>query len=197
MGRRIFIKRRIVDKLIIIGGSAGSFRIVRDILVSLPASYRVPLILCLHRLRDARKGFLEALELKTEFPLREPRDKERIRPGNAYLAPANYHLQIEYGYYFSLSVDEPVNHSRPSIDIVMDTAAEVFKNKAQGVLLSGANMDGSAGMKKIHDMGGYTVVQDPETAEIPTMPESALKLFIPDLLTHPAGIVSFIKTLKA
>ncbi len=184
-----------MNKLIIIGGSAGSFRIVKDILTSLPAEYTIPLIICLHRLRDARKGFLEALELKSRFPVKEPRDKEKIQPGTAYLAPANYHLMIEYGYYFSLSVVEPINHSRPAIDVVMETAAAVFRSKAVGVLLSGANMDGSAGMKKIHEQGGKTVVQDPETAEIRTMPDAAIKLFRPGLISDTEGIIEFILNL--
>lgn len=184
-----------MNKLIIIGGSAGSFRIVKEILSKLPEEYPLPLIICLHRLRDARKGFLEALELKTRIPVREPRDKEKILAGTAWLAPANYHLMIEYGYFFSLSVDEPVNHSRPAIDIVMETAASVFRSKAVGVLLSGANMDGSAGMHMIHKQGGKTVVQDPSTAEIRTMPEAAIKLFEPGLITDPEGIIDFILNL--
>ena len=116
-----------MDNIVVIGGSAGSFRIVSEILTSLPENYPWPLIICLHRLKTARTGFKEALEIHSKFKIREPFDKERIKESTAYLAPANYHLLVEYDHRFCLSVDRAVNHSRPSIDITMETIAEVFK----------------------------------------------------------------------
>jgi len=178
--------------VVVIGGSAGSFKIVSELLSRLPKSFKTPVIICLHRLRSARRGFLEALAINTSVELREPFDKERLEAGKIYLAPANYHLMIDYGYRFNLSVDRAVNHSRPSIDVTMDTAAEIFKDKTIGVLLSGANMDGSAGMHSIHKKGGITIAQNPEDAEIKTMPESAINLFKPNYILDKQGIISHI-----
>ena len=104
-------------KVVVIGGSAGSFQVVVRILHALPTSFALPVILCLHRLKHVRSGFDEALSLRSSIPVQEPNDKETIRPGIAYLAPANYHLYVELGNRFSLSTEEVVNHSRPSIDL--------------------------------------------------------------------------------
>jgi len=185
------------EKIIVIGGSAGSFRLVSDILNSLPADFPSTLIICLHRLRSARNGFLEALSIKTEFEVQEPFDKEQIRPSVAYLAPANYHLLATYGRRFSLSVDDPCNHSRPSIDMTMQTIAWIYRKEVTGILLSGANMDGAKGLKRIKEKGGYTITQDPGTAEIKTMPQAAINLFTPDLITGKQGIIDYILGLKS
>jgi two-component system chemotaxis response regulator CheB len=147
-------------------------------------------------LKTARKGFKEALELNSKFNIREPFDKEMIKSSTAYIAPANYHLLVEYGHRMSLSVDRAVNHSRPSIDVTMETAAEVFKNNTLGVLLSGANMDGVYGMKQIRNYGGKTIVQNPEEAEIKTMPEAVLKIFEPDYVLRISKIIDFLLDLK-
>ena len=106
----------------------------------------------------------------------EPYDKESIKRGKVYLAPANYHLSIELGHFFSLSTEEMVNNSRPSIDITLETAAFTYKSKLIGILLSGANKDGALGMKKIKDNGGMTIIQDPNECMIDTMPTAAKAL---------------------
>jgi two-component system chemotaxis response regulator CheB len=159
---------------------------------SLPENYPHTIIVCLHRLRSARTGFTEALSLGTKFPICEPLDKELIKPATAYLAPANYHLIIEHGYTFSLSTDLPRNHSRPSIDITMETAGEVFKEKALGIILSGANMDGARGMVSIKKTGGILIVQNPKNSEIKTMPEATLNLIKPDYILDVDKIIKFI-----
>jgi two-component system chemotaxis response regulator CheB len=141
-----------------------------------PGDFPLPIIMCLHRLKHVRNGFIEALSIKSIKDVIEPYDKESIKKGNVYLAPANYHMSIELGNYFSLSTEEMVNNSRPSIDITMETAAFSYKDKLIGILLSGANKDGALGMKKIKDTGGFTVVQDPADCMIDTMPSAALKL---------------------
>ena len=163
-------------KAIVVGGSAGSFQGITKILAQLPADFPLPIILCLHRLKHVRNGFIEALSIKSIKDVIEPFDKESIKRGKVYLAPANYHLSIELGNYFSLSTEEMVNNSRPSIDITLETAAYTYKNKLIGILLSGANKDGAFGMKKIKDSGGYTVVQDPAECMIDTMPKAAINI---------------------
>jgi two-component system chemotaxis response regulator CheB len=135
------------------------------------------------------------LQINSKIRISEPCDKEIIRENRVYLAPSNYHLMFEHGFRFSLSVADPVNHSRPSLDICFETAAEVFRNKAIGVLLSGANMDGAAGMHKIKKEGGITVVQDPADSEIQTMPVACIHLFKPDHIMDGANIISFISNL--
>ena len=163
-------------KAVVIGGSAGSFQGIIKILSQLPADFPLPIIMALHRLKHVRHGFTEALSIKSTLKITEPDDKESIRKGIVYLAPANYHLSVELGNYFSLSTEEMVNNSRPAIDITLSSTAYVYRNKLIGILLSGANRDGGLGMKNIKDKGGLTIVQDPATCMIDTMPKAALSL---------------------
>lgn len=179
-------------KAIVFGGSAGSFQVISKILANLPKDFELPIILCLHRLKHVRHGFVEALNIKSSITLDEPEDKEGIKKGKIYLAPANYHLSIELGNSFSLSTEEMVNNSRPSIDITLETAAYVYKNKLIGILLSGANRDGAMGMKKIKDKGGLTIVQEPSECMIDTMPAAALKLTQIDHVLTVQQIILFL-----
>lgn len=184
-----------MEKIIIVGGSAGSFKIVNQLLNSLPQNFKHPLILCLHRLRNVRAGFAEALQINSKILISEPDDKEIIRENRIYLAPANYHLMFDQDQRFLLSTSDPVNHSRPSIDICFETGAEAFKDKTIGVLLSGANMDGAKGMLKVKTEGGLTIVQSPEDSEIRTMPETCINLFQPDRILEADKIIRYISTL--
>ncbi len=161
-------------KAIVIGGSAGSFQAIVKILAHLPKDFSLPVIMCLHRLKHVRNGFVEALSIKSIVQVTEPNDKEFIKKGIIYLAPANYHLSVELGNHFALSTEEMINNSRPAIDITLESCAYVFKDKLIGVLLSGANRDGAAGMKSIADKGGLTIVQQPSECMIDTMPKAAL-----------------------
>lgn len=179
-------------KAIVIGGSAGSFQVISKILSNLPKDFELPIIMCLHRLKHVRHGFVEALNIKSSNSLNEPEDKETIKKGKIYLAPANYHLCVELGNYFSLSTEEMVNNSRPSIDITLETAAYAYKNKLIGILLTGANKDGAMGMKKIKDKGGLTIVQEPSECMIDTMPVAAMKITQIDHVLTVSQIISFL-----
>ncbi len=180
-------------KLIIIGGSAGSFQIVTRIISGLPEDYPTPLVLVLHRLKHVKHGFIETLSVKSNIPIAEPFDKEKIKSGNIYVAPANYHLYIEVAGTFALSTEEPVNHSRPSIDLTFMTGGYAYKNKCTGIILSGANKDGAEGLKKIKDYGGTTIVQDPSSAQMPTMPIAAIeKTKNVDHILNSEGILKFL-----
>ncbi|NBP67555.1 MAG: chemotaxis protein CheB [Cytophagia bacterium] len=161
-------------KAVVIGGSAGSFQGMIKILSQLPKNFPLPIIMALHRLKHVRHGFVEALSLKSVAPVTEPNDKEAIKKGGIYLAPANYHMSVELGHYFAMSTEEMVNNSRPAIDITLGTCAYVYKDKLIGILLSGANKDGALGMKHISERGGLTIVQDPSECMIDTMPKAAL-----------------------
>ena len=182
-------------KIIVIGGSAGSFQVVSKVLNALPKNFQIPIVLCLHRLKHVRHGFVEALSLKSLLPISEPNDKESIKAGRVYLAPANYHLFTEIGYTFALSTDEMVKYSRPSIDLTFDTASYVYRDKMVGIMLSGANSDGAFGIAKAKKRGSFTIVQDPDEASMRTMPDAALKLHKPDQILNSDGIINFLLTL--
>jgi two-component system, chemotaxis family, protein-glutamate methylesterase/glutaminase len=182
-------------KAVVIGGSAGSFQGVVKILSQLPKGFPLPIIMCLHRLKHVRNGFVEALSIKSISQVTEPNDKENIKKGGIYLAPANYHMSVELGNYFALSTEEMVNNSRPAIDITLGTSAFVFKEKLIGILLSGANRDGALGMKLIKDRGGMTIVQDPAECMIDTMPKAAQAVTKIDHVMRIDQIVEFLKEL--
>ncbi|ADR23701.1 putative chemotaxis protein-glutamate methylesterase [Marivirga tractuosa] len=182
-------------KAIVIGGSAGSFQGITQILSSIPADFSLPIILCLHRLKHVRNGFVEALSIKSIKPVVEPYDKENIKRGKVYLAPANYHLSIELGNSIALSTEEMFNNSRPSIDITLETAAYNYRDKLIGILLSGANKDGALGMKRIKDRKGLTIIQDPEECMIDTMPTAAKNITEIDYTLKVQEIIQFLKEL--
>lgn len=182
-------------KAIVIGGSAGSFQGITQILSAIPADFSLPIILCLHRLKHVRNGFVEALSIKSIKPVVEPYDKENIKRGKVYLAPANYHLSIELGNSIALSTEEMFNNSRPSIDITLETAAYNYRDKLIGILLSGANKDGALGMKRIKDRKGLTIIQDPEECMIDTMPTAAKNITEIDYTLKVQEIIEFLKEL--
>jgi two-component system, chemotaxis family, protein-glutamate methylesterase/glutaminase len=182
-------------KAIVIGGSAGSFQGITKILSQLPKTFPLPIIMCLHRLKHVRNGFVEALSIKSVFPVVEPYDKEQIKKGGVYLAPSNYHMSVELGNYFAMSTEEMINNSRPAIDITLGTAAYVFREKLIGILLSGANRDGGMGMKHIKDKGGLTIVQEPTECMIDTMPKAAMTLTKIDHVLKLDDIVSLMNEL--
>jgi len=183
-------------KAVIIGGSAGSFQVITRILHSLPPNFPLPVLLSLHRLKHIRSGFVEALSIKAAIPIVEPFDKEQIKPGKAYLAPANYHMYIELGNKIALSTEESVNHSRPSIDLSFITAAQVYREKLVGIILSGANRDGAYGLKKIKDLGGTVIVQDPAECQVKTMTEASLKMTSVDHILSTQEIIKFLQNIK-
>ncbi|MCB0489015.1 MAG: chemotaxis protein CheB [Cyclobacteriaceae bacterium] len=182
-------------KAVVIGGSAGSFQGIIKILSQLPADFPLPIIMALHRLKHVRHGFVEALSIKSKLKIAEPDDKESIKRGSVYLAPANYHMSVELGNYFSLSTEMMLNNSRPAIDITLSSAAYAYKTKLIGILLSGANKDGGLGMKSIHDRGGVTIVQTPAECMIDTMPKAALSLTKIDYTLGIDQIIDFLKEL--
>ena len=162
--------------IVVIGGSAGSLDVIMNILAELPVTIPVTYIIILHRKSYSDSTLAELLATKTSLPVKEVEDKEALLPRTVYLAPPDYHLLIENKKSFSLDASEKVQFSRPSIDVTFESVAAVFGKEAIGVLLSGANADGALGLQKIKASGGYTIVQDPVTAEVDYMPEQAIKL---------------------
>jgi len=169
---------------------------VMKILNSLPKNFNYAVLLCLHRLKHVRSGFVEALSIKSNIPIIEPYDKTYIRPGTGYLAPANYHMYVELANQISLSTEEPVNHSRPSIDLTYMSAANAYRQKMIGIILSGANRDGALGMKKVADLGGLTIVQDPQECEVRTMTEATLNMTKVTHVFKTDQIIQFLKNIS-
>ncbi len=184
-------------KYIVIGGSAGSFKIVTKILEALPKNFPHTLILVLHRLKHIKEGFTDALTIKSQLPVQEPFDKEKILPGRVYIAPANYHLYVEPDKTFALSTEDVVNHSRPSIDVTLSSAAYSFNNKMLGIVLSGANSDGAIGLKDVIDFGGIAVAQDPKDAIVATMPEAAIKISGTKNILSSQNIIKYILNINS
>lgn len=162
-------------KLVVIGASLGGLKALVAILSKLPANFPLPVAIVQHRTRENGDSLRATLQVISNLVLEEPDDKAEIRPGRVYLAPPNYHLLVEKGH-FALSTDSPVEYSRPSIDVLFESAALAYGASLIGVVLTGANRDGARGARVIKDCGGYVIVQDPLTAESPTMPEAALAL---------------------
>jgi two-component system, chemotaxis family, protein-glutamate methylesterase/glutaminase len=160
---------------VVMGVSAGGLAALTRLLGVLPASYPVPVVVVQHRSRDERFLLEEVLQTKCKIHIRQVEEKEVMKPGIVYFAPPDYHLLIEANRSFSLSYDAPVNYSRPSIDVLFETAAQVFGSKLAGIILTGANADGSHGMKMIRKHGGTTIAQEPSTAEYAEMPQAAIK----------------------
>jgi two-component system chemotaxis response regulator CheB len=150
----------------------------------------------LHLPRDKPSLLVEIFAPKCALPVREAQDKEPVAPGTVYFAPSNYHLLLDSGPQTALSADDPVHHCRPSIDVLFESAVDIYGNRLAGIILTGANEDGSVGLAAIHDRGGVTVVQQPETAHSPQMALSALKLRPADLVLPLDRIVDLLATLS-
>lgn len=158
-------------KLIVIGVSAGGLTALGTILHGLPADFPVPLAIVQHRARQS-DALAAVLQDTTKLSVCEIDDKMTFSEGGAFIAPPDYHVMVEADH-FSLSVDEPVTFARPSIDVLFESAADQFGKQLIGVVLTGANADGSRGLRRIVDRGGKALVQDPATAEVVYMPRFA------------------------
>jgi two-component system chemotaxis response regulator CheB len=173
---------------VVIGGSAGAFEVLRKIVRSLPRSLSCPIVILIHLPAHAT-GMADLFDADTPLRVKQAEDKEPIEPGTIYIAPPGYHLLIESHRAFALSTDAPVNFSRPAIDVLFETARDVYGPNLIGVLLSGASDDGAEGLHEIHRAGGTTIVQAPSSADLAIMPASALALFEPTHIWTPDEIV--------
>lgn len=173
---------------VVIGASAGGVDALLQLLTGLPDGYRLPIVAVLH-LPDTRDSLLaDIFRQRLAMQVHEAADKEGVMPGTLYFAGAGYHLSIEKDKTFSLSCEAPVHYSRPSIDLLMESAADAYGARLAGILLTGANFDGAAGLARISECGGLTVVQDPAEAQVATMPEAAIARLQPSLVLPLDGI---------
>jgi two-component system chemotaxis response regulator CheB len=181
---------------VVIGVSAGGLSALSNILEKLPADFPVPIIVVQHRARDERTLLEEVLQTKCKIIIKQADEKEKIQAGKVYFAPPDYHLLIESDYTFSLTYDAPVNYSRPSIDVLFETAATVFKDKLVAIILTGASNDGAQGIKEVKEHGGLTIAQNPETAAYPYMPQAAINRQGVQLILELDKITNFLLNIR-
>lgn len=163
------------QKIVVIGASTGGIEALRTFLTALPRRLKAVICVCQHIDRSARLDYSMIFSDVIDYRLLEVEDKQWLSSGAIYFAPPGYHLYVESGGYFGLSLDAPVNWSRPSIDVLFESAAKVYRDRVIGVILTGANADGTQGIREIKRLGGTTIAQNPSSALAPTMPKLAIE----------------------
>jgi two-component system chemotaxis response regulator CheB len=187
---------------IVIGASAGGVDALMTLLPALPAGLAAAVLVVLHLPRDRSSLLVDIFRPRCALRVVEAQDKERVAAGTVYFAPPDYHLLVDVDPeaapepQLSLSVDEPVHFSRPSIDVLFESAADVYGQRLMGIVLTGGNQDGAAGLSAVRRAGGITAVQDPETAQVPLMPASALARGPVDYVLPLAGLAQLMKTMR-
>ena len=181
-----------LERLFVIGGSSGSLSVLLSVFPQLQPLHDAAIIIVLHRKNSWDSTLPAIFAIRSSLHIKEAEEKEIIKSGCIYIAPADYHLLIENDGSFSLDVSEKVNFSRPSIDVCMETVAEAYQKKAVGILLSGANEDGVNGLLKIKHCGGFTIAQQPSTADVDYMPRKAIEKGAVDIALTPDEIADFI-----
>lgn len=161
-------------RAVVVGASAGAVEALSAILPSLPAGYPLPVIVVVHLPPDKDSAMAKLLQMKCRVDVREVEDKEPLEAGTVYIAPPDYHVLVEHDERLSLSSEEPVFYSRPSIDVLFESAADVYGPGLLGIVLTGANSDGAQGLRAICAAGGTALVQHPEQAYATAMPQAAL-----------------------
>ncbi len=164
-------------ELVVIGGSSGSITVVIEILKKLKSPLKIPILIILHRLKTGKSKLIEVFQKHTTAVVEECNEKNILKPNHVYIAPEDYHVLIESDKTISLDISEPVNYSRPSIDVSFQSAAVVYKSNLAGFLLTGANKDGAEGLSTINSYKGFCAIQNIKEAEIDTMPKAAKKIF--------------------
>ena len=182
--------------LVVIGCSWGGFRSLRRIFGDLPADFPVPIVVAQHRHAQATDGLDSSLQSATRLPITDVTDKEPLLGGSVYLAPSDYHTMVE-GKSLALSTEGAVNFARPSIDVLFESAAESYGDSLVAVILTGANDDGARGLSRVKELGGYTIVEDPESAVRREMPDAALAQVRPDRILRLDEIAQHLVELCA
>lgn len=181
--------------LIVLGTSAGGIEVIKKILPSLNRNLKIPMLIVIHIAPDGSNLLSEIFSDDTSYRIKEAESGEPLQERTIYFAPADYHLSVESGGTLSLSNEEEVFYSRPSIDVLFESAAFAYGKRTLALLFTGANQDGARGANKVFDRGGTVIVQDPIDADFPTMPESALKLFQPSAVLTLKEIQELLRTL--
>ncbi|MCR8557084.1 chemotaxis protein CheB [Mucilaginibacter sp. BJC16-A38] len=193
------LDKNIIDRwhsceILLFGGSAGSFKLLFNIVKLLPATLNKAVIIVMHRKRNFVSEVEKLFAQNSRMSLHEIDDKDKIKQGTIYIAPANYHVLFEASGNFALDVSDAVWYSKPSIDITFESAAEAYGDKCMAILLSGANQDGAEGLLKLRNAGSLTIVQHPDDAEMPEMPTQALNLNAADYVLRTSEILELLET---
>jgi two-component system, chemotaxis family, protein-glutamate methylesterase/glutaminase len=167
---------------VVVGASAGAVEALGVLLPALPRTLAIPVIVVVHLPPNRASLMAELFRPRCQLDVREAEDKQPIDPATIWFAPPNYHLLIERDRSFALSLDEPVNFSRPSIDVLFESAADVYGQRLLAMVLTGANHDGAQGAQVVRAASGLVAVQDPATAFAPTMPALCIERAQPDLI---------------
>jgi len=173
---------------IVIGASAGGVEALMNLLGPLREGFVLPIIVVLHLPDERRSQLAEVFARRVALPVLEALDKTPVEPGTLYFASPGYHLSVEHDRSFSLSLEDRVHHSRPAIDYLFESAADAYGPTLAAVLLTGANQDGAQGLSQVKQRGGLTIVQDPDDAQVATMPQAALDIVQPDHILTLRGI---------
>ncbi|MCD8740045.1 chemotaxis protein CheB [Mucilaginibacter roseus] len=181
-------------EVLLIGGSAGSFKLFFSIVKHVDVDINKIIILVMHRKKNFFSEIEKLFSEHSRIYIKEIADKDVLQRNTIFIAPANYHTLIEKEGYFSLDVSDPVWYSKPSIDVTFDSAAEVFNERCVAILLSGANQDGAEGLLKLRQAGSLTIAQDPSEAEMAEMPRSAINLGAAELVLSAEDIYKLIRT---
>jgi two-component system chemotaxis response regulator CheB len=182
--------------IVAVGASWGGLNALGRVLNALPGDFRLPVAVVQHRARDGRELLAELLGARSVLRVRESEDKDALTPGCVHLAPQGYHLLVERGHV-ALSVDRPVEFSRPSVDLLFESAAAAHGPATIGVVLTGSNADGAKGLRTLRRRGGFAIVQDPDDAERPEMPAAALAEAGADAVVPLAGVAPLLVELAA
>lgn len=179
-------------KAVVVGVSSGGVDALKVLLGGLPADFPLPVMVVAHISPEANNGLALLLDDLCRIRVKEADELDQLEPGTVYIAPPNYHLLVEKGELLALSVDPPVRFARPSVDVLFESAADVYGPALVGVIMTGAGTDGSSGLKRVKDAGGLAVVQDPDDAEVDSMPRSAMAATLPDHLVPLAGVAELL-----
>lgn len=186
-----------LPRAVVIGASAGAVQALLHILPQLPGDYPAAILVAVHVPPDRGNVLVPLLQSRCRVAIKEAEDKEIVRAGTAYFAPSDYHLLVERDGGLALSADEAVNYSRPSIDVLFESAADAFGETLTGVILTGANADGAQGLRAVADAGGVAIVETPDSAYSSAMPEAAAAacpqariMTLDDIAHHLAGLAA-------
>jgi two-component system chemotaxis response regulator CheB len=181
------------SKVLLMGGSAGSFKLILRLVKSFPHDLNKTVIIVIHRKKNFFSEIEKLFSQNSRMLFREISDKEKIENNAIYIAPANYHTLIEKNGHFGLDVSEAVWYSKPSIDVTFESAAEVYKQNCTAILFSGANQDGAEGLLKLRESGALTIAQHPDDAEMTEMPQAAINIKAAEYILHTTEIFELLQ----
>lgn len=188
------VKRWHNSDILLLGGSAGSFKIIFEIVRNLSPDLNKTVIIVIHRKKNFFSEIEKLFSENIRILFREISDKDQIHKNTVYIAPANYHTLIEKDGYFSLDVSDAIWYSKPSIDVTFESAADIYCERCTAVLFSGANQDGAEGLLKLRKNGSLTIVQDPKDAEVSVMPDAAIKINGAEYVLKSTEILQLLTT---